>query len=127
MVSTRLTDALPPGTALIEALEQHRENVLVKIRDANGMTEREVLAVGVALRQIVDEARSYVAHSQQTLEHFASANVADLLQRHGNTKARLHRKRRTKSIISWSLGARLNGLRWRQKSWHSTPVSRPPV
>lgn len=64
-------------------LEQHHAAILVKIREANGVTEREVLAVGEALRCIVDEARAYVADSRSTLEQFASTSVTEMLERHG--------------------------------------------
>jgi methyl-accepting chemotaxis protein len=46
------------------------------------MTEREVLAAGESLRQIVDEARTFVASSQKALEDVASASVTEMLERH---------------------------------------------
>src|SRR5512147_643166 len=76
------TDIPRHGAALIESLQQHRANILSKITTANGMTEREVLAVGASLKLIVDEARAYVADSRKTLEEFASASLADMLDRH---------------------------------------------
>jgi len=77
--------AVPPrGQTLVESLERHRETIMERIRQANGMTEREVLAVGNSLKLIVDEARSYVAESRETLEVFASTNVSDMLERHGS-------------------------------------------
>jgi methyl-accepting chemotaxis protein len=73
-----------PGQVLIESLERHREAIIQRIRDANGMTEREVLAVGDSLKRIVDEARAYVADSRHTLEKFASTNVSEMFERHGS-------------------------------------------
>ncbi|MGC4067637.1 MAG: methyl-accepting chemotaxis protein [Polyangiaceae bacterium] len=57
---------------------------MARIREANGMTEREVLAVGDALKAIVDEARNYVEDSRKTLEEFASTSLTDMLSRHGS-------------------------------------------
>jgi methyl-accepting chemotaxis protein len=71
------------GTSLVASLGQHREAILAKIRDANRMTEREVLAVGESLRLIVEEARAYVADSRKTLEQIASTSLTDMLERHG--------------------------------------------
>lgn len=85
MASATPCEGPHPGTALIESLRQHREAILAKIRDANGMTEREVLAVGESLRLIVDEARAYVTDSRKTLEEFASTSPAAMLERHSAT------------------------------------------
>jgi methyl-accepting chemotaxis protein len=71
------------GTVLIESLERHRDAIIQRIRETNGITEREVLAVGDSLKRIVDEARAYVSDSRNTLEEFASTNVSDMLERHG--------------------------------------------
>jgi methyl-accepting chemotaxis protein len=75
------------GHVLVESLERHRDAIIQRIREANGMTEREVLAVGDSLKRIVDEARAYVADSRNTLEEFASTNVSDMLERHGSVMA----------------------------------------
>lgn len=72
----------------MESLERHRTSIMDKIGEANGMTEREVLAVGDALKLIVDEARAYVADSSKTLNEFASTNLSDMLERHGLTMTR---------------------------------------
>ncbi|HEY5962266.1 MAG TPA: methyl-accepting chemotaxis protein [Polyangiaceae bacterium] len=80
---TNLPGGSPEIASFIESLECHRESIGARIRDANGMTEREVLAVGEALKLIVDEARSYVKDSRATLEEFASTNLSDMLDRHG--------------------------------------------
>jgi methyl-accepting chemotaxis protein len=78
-----VTDGGNVAASLVEFLETHRQDIISRIRDANGMTEREVLAVGEALKLIVDEARSYVKDSRTTLEEFASTNLSDMLERHG--------------------------------------------
>jgi len=67
------SDPLPESAELIEALGRYRDGLAARIREANGMTEREVLATGEALRLIVDEARSFAQGSQQTLERIARA------------------------------------------------------
>jgi methyl-accepting chemotaxis protein len=75
-------DPLPEGVELNEALRKYRDGIASRIREANGMTEREVLAAGEALRLIVEEARNFVQGSQHTLEDIASSSVSGMLDRH---------------------------------------------
>lgn len=75
-------DPLPDGVELVEALGKYRDGIASRIREANGMTEREVLAAGEALRLIVDEARNFVQGSRDTLQNIASSSVSGMLDRH---------------------------------------------
>jgi methyl-accepting chemotaxis protein len=72
----------------MDSLERHRTSIMARIREANGMTEREVLAVGDALKAIVDEARRYVEDSRKTLGEFASTSLTDMLSRHGSVMSK---------------------------------------
>jgi methyl-accepting chemotaxis protein len=83
MAASSHINGSPRGIILIESLERHRDTIIQRIRETNGITEREVLAVGDSLKLIVDEARAYVADSRNTLEEFASTSVSDMLERHG--------------------------------------------
>ena len=75
-------EPLPEGVELVEVLRKYRDGIAARIREANGMTEREVLAAGEALRLIVEEARNFVQGSQHTLEDIASSSVTGMLDRH---------------------------------------------
>jgi methyl-accepting chemotaxis protein len=75
-------EALPASLELTEALQRCREGIGAKLREASGMTEREVLAAGEALKLIVDEARAFALGSQQTLQEIATASITDMLERH---------------------------------------------
>ncbi len=68
--------------ALVEALQRCREGIGTRIREANGMTEREVLAAGESLQKIVDQTREFVLGSQKSLEEVAAASFTDMLARH---------------------------------------------
>lgn len=69
-------------TSSVTSLRRHQEAIAHRIRDANAMTEREVLAVGESLRRIVDEARAHVQGSQHALQELASASIAEMIERH---------------------------------------------
>lgn len=73
--------ALLDQDTLANVLAQTRDAVMSRIRDANQLTEKEILAVGAALNSIVQEARAHVADSSQALERITSASVTGLMQR----------------------------------------------
>ena len=82
MCSLAVDENTQPSHPLLAALEEHRKHILAKIREANGITESEALAIGDALRLIVDEARDYVAASRSVLEELAAASLTEMLERH---------------------------------------------
>jgi methyl-accepting chemotaxis protein len=83
MASSSSTPSPQQGQLLVESLERHSNTIIARIHEANGMTEREVLAVGDSLKSIVDETRNYVTDSRNTLEKLASTSVSAMFERHG--------------------------------------------